>query len=141
MTVLNPKLLSSLLLEEDGALPVLVRVLRSSSHSGVGWGLAPHRCYPHRTDDRQGEKQTAAECVQTSDIGSTAWGWEHGRTGTLSYPTWGCAGREGTSGVRKMARRGNGLLSLFPVNLYARGQSDQQTDGISSSDVPSGESL
>jgi hypothetical protein len=42
-----------------------------------GLHMAPCRAYPHRTDRRQGEKHTSVEYVQTSDIGSTAWGWEH----------------------------------------------------------------
>jgi hypothetical protein len=52
-----------------------MRVLRRSSNSGLGWGMAPHRVQPHGSDRRQGEV-TSAEYVQTSDIGSTAWGWE-----------------------------------------------------------------
>jgi hypothetical protein len=55
----------------------LMRVPRSSSHSGEGWDMATHRAHPHRTDHRQGEKHTTAEYDQPSDIGSTAWGWEH----------------------------------------------------------------
>jgi hypothetical protein len=76
-----------------------MRVLRSSSRSGVGWGVAPHCAHPHRTDRRQGEKHTSAEYVQIPDIGSTAWGWELISEGEPSHTRHGCMQAERTLGM------------------------------------------
>jgi hypothetical protein len=81
--------------------------------------MAPNRAHPHCTNHKQGEMHISCVYVQTSDIGSTAWGRGlYGCTGKFSYPTWSDAGKEGNSNV-KIVSRGKVLLSFFPINMYA----------------------